>query len=84
MMHTRATVCKVTISLPSSLLQYANCKAAEQGTSRSQWIAKVIAQTAANERNRLAAEGYRFYGQEAEEFAAECLCAASEAVQSCS
>ena len=84
MTHTSRAVNKVTISLPSHLLQYASRKAAAQGTSRSQWIAEVIAQTAAVERNKLAAEGYRFYAQEAEDFAAASLSAASEAMQSCS
>jgi len=78
------TVRKITISLPHHLLEFADRKAAEKGTNRSQWIAEMIAQRAITERDKLAAEGYRFYGQEAKEFATACLSAASEAIESCS
>ena len=83
-MDGRSSVRKVTVSLPRRLLQYADSKAAEKGTSRSQWIADLIARAAACQRDELAAEGYQFYSQEAEEFACECLCATSEVIESCS
>lgn len=60
---------KVTISLPASLLKYADRRATQMGTSRSEVISLVLAEALAREKDALAAEGYRFYGQEAQEFA---------------
>jgi len=83
-MTESSTVRKVTVSLPRHLLEYADRKAAEQGTSRSQVLAELIAEMAARERDELAAEGYRFYAQEAEEFATASLRLSSEAIGPCS
>jgi len=58
---------KVTVSLPRHLLEYADRVAAERGVSRSQLVAELIAEMAARDRDAVAAEGYCFYAQEAEE-----------------
>jgi metal-responsive CopG/Arc/MetJ family transcriptional regulator len=75
---------KVTISLPRHLLEYADRTAAERGVSRSRLLAELIAELAARDRDALAAEGYCFYAQEAEEFACSCLPASSEVICRCS
>jgi hypothetical protein len=72
---------RVTLTLPACLIQYADCKAAELGVSRSQVVADVLSRACTCERNDLAAEGYRFYARDAEEFAADCLCACSQALE---
>ena len=83
-MESSSSVRKVTVSLPIHLLEYADRKAAQKGTNRSQVLAELIAEMAARDRDALAAEGYRFYAQEAEEFAAASLAASSEAIDWCS
>ncbi len=60
---------KITISLPSSLVEFADRKAAQLNINRSRLIARVLADIQASEERQLAAEGYRFYAQEASEFA---------------
>lgn len=60
---------KVTISLPVSLVDFADQEAARLNISRSRLIARVLSQIQAAEEERLAAEGYRFYAHEASEFA---------------
>jgi metal-responsive CopG/Arc/MetJ family transcriptional regulator len=75
---------KVTISLPQHLVEYADCRAKERGVSRSQLVAELIEESAARGRDVLAAEGYCFYAQEAEEFACTCLAASSEVICRCS
>lgn len=60
---------KVTISLPLSLLEFADRQAEQLRISRSEIIGRALAQAKAVEEDRLAAEGYRFYSQEASEFA---------------
>jgi metal-responsive CopG/Arc/MetJ family transcriptional regulator len=70
-MHTHApSVRKVTISLPPSLLEFTDRQAVQLKISRSEIIGRVLAQVKAAEEERLAAEGYRFYSQEASDFAA--------------
>lgn len=71
---------KITISLPRDLVRYADKKAAELGTSRSQVIAQALADKEEREEEALAAEGYGFYADEAREFAASSLNASSEAL----
>lgn len=71
---------KVTISLPASLLRYADRRATQMGTSRSEVISLILAEALAREKNTLAAEGYRFYGQEAREFAEASARAFAEAL----
>lgn len=60
---------KVTISLPGDLVAFADQQARQQSTSRSRVIAEILAHFKAQEEERLAAEGYQFYAQEALEFA---------------
>ena len=60
---------KVTISLPPSLLEFADRQAKQLRISRSESVARALAQAKAAEEERSAAEGYRFYSQEASEFA---------------
>jgi metal-responsive CopG/Arc/MetJ family transcriptional regulator len=70
-MQTRPpSVRKVTISLPPSLLEFTDRQAAQLKISRSEIISRALAQVKAADEERLAAEGYRFYSQEASEFAA--------------
>lgn len=60
---------KVTISLPIELLEFADRFAAQRKTNRSQVISQALATVQALEEERLAAEGYRFYADEAVDFA---------------
>jgi len=60
---------KVTISLPVSLVDYADREAARLNISRSRLIARALSEIQVAEEERLAAEGYRFYAHEASEFA---------------
>ena len=60
---------KITISLPGSLVEFADREATRLNISRSRLIARVLADIKASEEKQLAAEGYRFYAQEASEFA---------------
>jgi metal-responsive CopG/Arc/MetJ family transcriptional regulator len=64
------TIQKVTVSLPEDLIVFADTKATQQGISRSKFIAELLAEYKLREEDLLAAEGYQFYAQEAEEFAA--------------
>ena len=61
---------KVTVSLPEELITFADMKAAQRGVSRSRFIAELLAEYKLGEKDILAAEGYEFFAQEAEEFAA--------------
>lgn len=56
-----ATVRKVTISLPVSLIEFADSEAARPNISRSRLIARALSEIRAAEEKRLAAEGYQFY-----------------------
>ena len=60
---------KITVSLPGSLVEFADREAARLNISRSRLIARALSDIKASEEQRLAAEGYRFYAQEASEFA---------------
>jgi len=78
-MQTRPpSVRKVTISLPPGLLEFTDRQAVQLKISRSEIISRALAQVKAAEDERLAAEGYRFYSQEASEFAAASACAFAE------
>lgn len=70
---------KVTISLPVSLVDFADREAARLSISRSRLIARALSEIQAEEEERLAAEGYRFYAHEASEFADASACAVAEA-----
>lgn len=71
---------KITISLPEELVVFADQRAQEIQTSRSQVISQALAELRAAEEAQLAAEGYRFYAAEAEEFAASATAAVFEAI----
>ena len=71
---------KITISLPGELVIFADRQAQQNNTSRSQLISRLLAQFKAQEEERLAAEGYQFYAQEAAEFAAATATATAEAL----
>jgi metal-responsive CopG/Arc/MetJ family transcriptional regulator len=60
---------KVTVSLPSDLVAFADQRAAQLKSNRSQVITQALAHIKKMEEENLAAEGYQFYGQESEEFA---------------
>jgi len=60
---------KVTISLPIHLLDFADRYATQRKTNRSQIISQALAVAQAQEEERLAVEGYRFYAAEAIDFA---------------
>ena len=60
---------KVTISLPVNLLDFADRIAVRVKSNRSQVISQALAAVQAQEEERLAAEGYRFYANESVEFA---------------
>lgn len=78
-MYSRvSTTRKVTVSLPQELIEFADTVASTLQTSRSQVIAEAIAAQKERQEAQLAAEGYRFYSQEASEFAAASLQAISE------
>ena len=69
---------KITVSLPQELVEFADAVAATMRSSRSNVIAEALAAQREREEARLAAEGYRFYAQQASEFAAASLQAVSE------
>lgn len=71
---------KITISLPSNLVEFADREAARLSISRSRVIAQALSEIKAEEEARLAAEGYQFYAQEASEFADVSATAVAEAL----
>ncbi len=71
---------KITISLPNSLVEFADREAARLDISRSGLIARVLSEVQASAEDMLAEEGYRFYAQEATEFAQASAHAAAEAM----
>jgi metal-responsive CopG/Arc/MetJ family transcriptional regulator len=73
-----STMQKITVSLPQELVEFTDMVAVRMKISRSKVIAEAIAAQRAREEARLAAEGYRFYAQEASEFATVSLQAVSE------
>jgi metal-responsive CopG/Arc/MetJ family transcriptional regulator len=80
-MSVKATsVRKITISLPDNLVEFADREAARLSLSRSRVIAQALSEIKAEEEERLAAEGYRFYAREASEFAEASAAALAETV----
>ena len=73
---------KVTLSIDSGLVSYADEKAARVNGNRSQVVEELLAQDKAREEDELAAEGYKFFNSEAAEFASASLSAVSEALGS--
>jgi len=80
MTPSRPPVQKITISLPADLMAYADAQARRLGTSRSHFISLVLAQLQAADEERLAADGYRFYAEEASAFAEASTQAVAEAL----
>lgn len=76
---TTTPVRKVTISLPQPLLEFADWRAAQANVSRSQVIGEALLHIKALEEEKLAAEGYQFYAQEAVAFAAASAAATTAA-----
>lgn len=70
---------KITISLPAELVDFADRRAGQMHSSRSQIISVALAEIKAREEARLAAEGYQYYAQEAEAFASSSAHAVAEA-----
>jgi hypothetical protein len=60
---------KVTVSLPEELIKYADQRAKALSTSRSEIISNALSTIRASETEALAAEGYRYYADEASDFA---------------
>jgi metal-responsive CopG/Arc/MetJ family transcriptional regulator len=71
---------KVTISMSEDLLVFADRMAETIGKTRSGFIASLLDEARARELERLAAEGYRFFSAEANEFAAASETAVAEAI----
>ena len=62
---------KVTVSLPSDLLAFADEQAHRLGTNRSRLISMALKRLRSAQQEALAAEGYRFYAAEATDFATD-------------
>lgn len=69
---------KVTVSLPPDLLAFADAQADRLGTNRSRLISMALKRWRVAEQQALAAEGYRFYADEAADFADASLSAVAE------
>jgi metal-responsive CopG/Arc/MetJ family transcriptional regulator len=78
-MSTTETLCKITITIPRELVAFADAHAEALSTSRSRVISMALAAAKAIEDEQSAVNGYRFYAQEASEFAAATQKAVAEA-----
>jgi hypothetical protein len=72
---------KITVSLPTELVRYADQRAAALGITRSQFIGQAMVGLRAQEEEQLAREGYLFYADESCDFAAVALAAVWEAIE---
>lgn len=79
-MTVQVGIRKVTISLPSNLLEYADHAAKEANVSRSQIISDALTEVKVRADETLAAEGYKFYALEAKEFAAASASTVAEVI----
>ena len=77
---TIAETKKVTISMSEELLAFADRMAKSFGKTRSGFISSLLAEARERELEHLAAEGYRFFSSEAQEFAAASGAAVAEAM----
>jgi metal-responsive CopG/Arc/MetJ family transcriptional regulator len=68
-MALKETLLEVTVSLPEELVEYADLRAKELHTSRSEIISSALSAIRASETEKLAAEGYHHYAAEASDFA---------------
>lgn len=75
-----SSIRKVTVSLPSDLVDFADQQATQNQSNRSQVISQALAYIKSLEEEALAAEGYQFYSQEAEDFAAASAKAVADAL----
>lgn len=80
MAETTYSVRKLTISLPARLADFLDREATRLHVSRSRLVADALREIQAAEEERLAAEGYRFYAQEASDFAQASMGAVAEAL----
>jgi hypothetical protein len=69
MSQTTCTVRKLTLWLRARLADFLDREALRLNVSRSKLVADALCAILAAEEERLAAEGYRFYAQEASDFA---------------
>ena len=72
--------CKITISLPQDLVEFADRAAHQADISRSQVISQALAEAQARNERRLTEEGYRFYVRESAEFAQASVLIVAEAM----
>ena len=75
------SVRKITISLPSNLVEFAHREAARLNIRRSRLIARVLSEVQASAEDMVAEERYRFYAQEATEFSEASARAADEVLR---
>lgn len=66
--------------MPEELLAFADRMAKMKGATRSGFISSLLSEVREKELERLAAEGYRYYGSEAQEFAEVSGRAVAEAI----
>jgi hypothetical protein len=78
-MATHENTRKITISLPQELVVFADDHAKALNTSRSQIIGMALSVVKKSTEEQLAAEGYKFYAQEASDFAEATKVAVAEA-----
>ena len=78
---SRTSTRKITISLPSELVELAEEQAVRLKSTRSQVIAKTLARAKASQEEDVAAEGYRYYAEESREFANASTGAVAEAIE---
>jgi hypothetical protein len=67
--------------LPGDLVDFADEEAERLNSNRSAFIARALAEIKAAKEEQLAAEGYRFYADEALDFAEESAGAVAEALK---
>ena len=77
---SRRTVTKITISLPTPLLEVADRLAREQSTSRSGVIAQLLKKDEEERIQTLMEEGYREMAEESHQLAEQAFAAISELV----
>ena len=68
----------VSLSIPEDLVHFADAWAAEHGVSRSQAVAEALRVLKRAGRDRLMAEGYRYYADLEVELAEEGMAATNE------
>ena len=78
MSQTTCSVRKLTISLPTGLVDFVDREAMRLNVSRSKLIADALRDIQAAEDEQLAAEGYHFYAREASDFAQASMSAVAE------